>query len=141
MLLVMKIVERFNGKREIIVSLFGFAMVFIFGFFSGYYYLLEQVNKSEIKIIEPGADCADLFEGSLIPSKQNSAEIGVKQDNTLAKETEAVKRYVASKNSKVFHKPDCSFAAKIKEENKVWFSSIEEAESKGFKPHSCVNQP
>lgn len=131
----MNITEYLKENQEKFISLFGFIMVFVLGFFSGYYYLLDKIDNEEIKVIEPCTDCSELFKkDSQADSLQGKAE-----DSTLAKEEAGVKLYVASKNSKVFHKPDCSFVAKIKEENKIWFSSIKEAESKGFKPHSCVD--
>ena len=43
-------------------------------------------------------------------------------------------QYVASKNSNKYHLPWCSGAKRIKEENKVWFQSKEEAASKGYTP-------
>lgn len=41
---------------------------------------------------------------------------------------------VGSKNSDKYHYPWCSGAQGIKEENKIWFSSREEAESSGYTP-------
>ncbi|MCK4387048.1 MAG: hypothetical protein KAV41_03140 [Candidatus Pacebacteria bacterium] len=43
-------------------------------------------------------------------------------------------KYVASKNSDKYHAPWCSGAKRIKEENKIWFNSKEEAEKAGYKP-------
>ena len=40
-------------------------------------------------------------------------------------------QYVASKNSKVFHKITCPHVATIKEENLIYFHSLEEALSSG----------
>lgn len=131
----MNIIEYFKENQEKFISLFGFTMIFMLGFFSGYYYLLDQTDKREIAIAEPSAACTELFRNAA--GSRSTTE--VVQDNTVAKEEKTVKLYVASKNSKVFHKTGCSFAAKIKEENKIWFSSVKEAELKGFKPHSCVN--
>ncbi len=48
----------------------------------------------------------------------------------------ALGKYVASKNGSYYHFPWCSGAQKIKDENKVWFQTKEEAESRGFKPAS-----
>ncbi|MFC1632722.1 hypothetical protein ACFL1U_01100 [Patescibacteria group bacterium] len=48
------------------------------------------------------------------------------------------KGFVASKNSKLYHPVEnCSFADRIKEENRVYFDSREEAESTGREPSSC----
>ncbi|MEK7133403.1 MAG: hypothetical protein AAB771_01805 [Patescibacteria group bacterium] len=44
------------------------------------------------------------------------------------------KMYVASKNSDKYHLPWCAGAQRIKEENKIWFASKEEAEKTGYKP-------
>lgn len=41
------------------------------------------------------------------------------------------KNYVGSKNSNKFYVPDCRFAKRIKEENKVWFETVEEGEKAG----------
>lgn len=48
--------------------------------------------------------------------------------------TQAAEGYVASKNSTVFHTPNCKWVQRIKEENKIWFSTREEALEKGYKP-------
>jgi len=43
---------------------------------------------------------------------------------------------VASRSGTKYYYPWCSGVARIKEENKVWFNSIEEAKSKGLSPAS-----
>ena len=43
-------------------------------------------------------------------------------------------QYVASKSGTRYYLPWCSGAKQIKEENKVWFTSKEDAESKGYTP-------
>ncbi len=48
--------------------------------------------------------------------------------------TNSEKLYVASKNGTKYHYPWCSGAQTIKEENKIWFSSKEEAEKSGYSP-------
>jgi methylphosphotriester-DNA--protein-cysteine methyltransferase len=42
--------------------------------------------------------------------------------------------YVASKNGTKYHLPWCGSAKQIKEENKVWFATKEEAEAAGYTP-------
>ncbi|MDY4581640.1 MAG: Ada metal-binding domain-containing protein [Candidatus Faecousia sp.] len=39
--------------------------------------------------------------------------------------------YVASKNSEIYHDPNCSYASKITKSNEVWFDSIDEAQASG----------
>ena len=42
--------------------------------------------------------------------------------------------YVASKNGTKYYLPSCSGVTRIKEENKIWFDTKEEAERRGYQP-------
>lgn len=42
--------------------------------------------------------------------------------------------YVASKNGSAFHLPSCSGAKRIKDENRIWFQTEEDAMRAGYKP-------
>ncbi len=46
---------------------------------------------------------------------------------------------VASKSSKKYHRPDCRFAQKIKPENLISFSSLEDARREGYLPCKVCN--
>ena len=43
------------------------------------------------------------------------------------------KVYVGSVNSNIYHYPNCRWAKKIKSHNEVWFSSMADAKSKGYR--------
>lgn len=43
-------------------------------------------------------------------------------------------QYVASKSGEAYYLPWCGGATRIKDKNKVWFASKEEAEAKGYRP-------
>lgn len=45
-------------------------------------------------------------------------------------------QYVASKKGTKYHLPWCAGAKSMKEENKIWFNSKEEAEKAGYTPAS-----
>lgn len=48
-------------------------------------------------------------------------------------------KFVGSKKTKTYHTPDCAAAKKIKEDNKVFFESEEEAQKAEFKAcKKCV---
>ena len=47
-------------------------------------------------------------------------------------------KFVASKNSNVFHVPKCDWAKKIAKIRQLWFATKEEAWEKGYKSHNCV---
>jgi hypothetical protein len=58
------------------------------------------------------------------------------QDNPQKEEKGIV---VASKTGKKYYYPWCSGVNRIKEENKVWFNSVEEAKARGLTPASgCI---
>jgi beta-lactamase superfamily II metal-dependent hydrolase len=48
-------------------------------------------------------------------------------------------RFVASRNSEVFHTPDCEWAGKIKPENLVTYDTWEDATIDGRRPAHCCN--
>jgi len=57
-----------------------------------------------------------------------------KQTKSTGKTARTEYKYVASKNSKVFHKPSCSSAKRIKEENLVGYRSRQAAIDAGKRP-------
>jgi hypothetical protein len=57
-----------------------------------------------------------------------------RQTTPIIKPTAAEYKYVASKNSKVFHKPDCRWAQRIKPANLVTFSTRAKAIEAGKRP-------
>lgn len=61
---------------------------------------------------------------------------GESSNNSNQVSISASGQYVGSKNSTKYHLPWCSGAQRIKDENKVWFSSKEEAKARGYTPAS-----
>jgi len=49
--------------------------------------------------------------------------------------------YVGSKKSDKYHFPSCVWAQQIKPDNEIWFSSKEEAQSKGYVPCKVCRPP
>lgn len=93
--------------------------------------------------------------GRLSKIEESQIPLSIQQNNNLATISETIGdspksvgaktpqillndggKYVASKNSDKYHAPWCSGAKRIKEENKIWFNSKEEAEAKGYTPAS-----
>jgi hypothetical protein len=73
--------------------------------------------------------------------KQESFVESVEENNvdiSITEEMQLEKRYVASKNGKMYYPLGCSGAKRIKPENEVWFSTTEEAEKSGYtKSSTC----
>lgn len=134
-----------KNNQEKFLLLLGFILIFSAGFSSGYFYFQEQdSNEYNITIEEPSQDCKNLFNAEPIKeyievdfnsSSQVKGEQS-KSDNVNLQNKTGM--FVASKNSKVYHLPDCQYVKRIKDANKIWFKSAEEAEEKGYSPHSCV---
>jgi hypothetical protein len=74
------------------------------------------------------------------PSDANDISIAPEEQvKPAAKSIPAEYKYVASKNSKVFHKHDCIWVKRIKPENLVGYSSRDEAINAGKKPCKQCN--
>lgn len=78
------------------------------------------------------------------PESKSSDNTNANPDQNNQKKTESPENtenqtcaFVASKNSNKYHLPICQFAQKIKAENKVCFSSVEEAQKRGYQPAKC----
>ncbi len=68
----------------------------------------------------------------------NSNQASITQPNKelSSSTTQMIGKYVASVNSDKYHAPWCSGAQRIKESNKIWFETKEEAEASGRTPAS-----
>ncbi|MBI5079565.1 hypothetical protein HZB06_02790 [Candidatus Wolfebacteria bacterium] len=60
-----------------------------------------------------------------------SAQTNMTEQSSLYKQ---FGHFMASINGKSYYPKDCAAANKIKEENKIWFDTKEEAESQGYNP-------
>ncbi|MEK7585260.1 MAG: hypothetical protein AAB455_02005 [Patescibacteria group bacterium] len=65
-----------------------------------------------------------------------SSKITTSTTSISAQTSSQAGQFVGSKNGTKYHYPWCSGAQRIKEENKVWFASKEEAATKGYTPAS-----
>ncbi len=52
-----------------------------------------------------------------------------------------VKKFVGSAKSNKYHYPNCQWARKISPQNEVWFTSSEDARSKGYVPCGVCHPP
>jgi len=68
---------------------------------------------------------------NIIPAGIQARNATAPEHNSAAKKTGSI---VASKKGSKYHYPWCSGALRIKESNKVWFSSTEEARKNGYTP-------
>lgn len=67
-------------------------------------------------------------------SAAKSSEPSPAGEPASAKAPAAKGKFLASKNGTRYYLPTCAGAKRIKEENKVWFATVEEARAKGLTP-------
>ncbi|MCI0471031.1 MAG: hypothetical protein L0Y73_05175 [Candidatus Aminicenantes bacterium] len=130
-----------------IVLAIGIILIAAVSFEAGY--LEGQKNKQESIIVNKAA-CApcpkanELAGGSeSAGAKTNSVKTEAATGTTepASAEASAGKQqtcaFVASKNSDKYHLATCQWAARIKPENKICFSSSEEAAKRGYQGAKC----
>jgi hypothetical protein len=105
----------------------------------------NDISKAAEESAQPSASPRgerDLAEGGQVESTAestpaSSASASQRRDGQRGEPAEY--KYVASKSSKVFHKPDCIWARRIKPENLVYYSSRDEAINAGKRPCKQCN--
>jgi len=65
---------------------------------------------------------------------ENETTATIEEGQQIEEAKPETSNIVASKNGTVYHYVWCSGAKRIKEENKIYFNSIEEAEKAGYRP-------
>jgi len=92
-------------------------------------YNLGQINslkKTPVSVRESAGLNADLFDA--VKSNPPAQRDSLNKVEPQKLDT----RVVVSKNSDKYHYSWCSGAKRIKSENQIWFSSAQEAESRGY---------
>ena len=126
--------KSFQEKQSDIVLLAGVVLVALIGFGLGQLTTPEQ--KCEpliIENIESISTQEQLANPQILPgaaSALGSSNLGV--PSLLGPDSPQQGMFVASRNSNKYHWPDCSFAQKIKPENRIWFSSEAQAQAAGY---------
>lgn len=123
----------------ILISLIGFGGGWLLGNSSNY--SSSNFGEAEIEEVSPEELQASIIEAGKSKEDDNQAEKTAEENETqqetikeeIAKEP-SEQKFVASKNGEVYHYPWCSGAQQIKEENKIYFNSKEEAEKAGYRP-------
>lgn len=113
------------------------AVAFEAGYLQGQKHKHEPVvvNKIASTEVSSSNSCAAQTEtsGTKNTSAGNSAALG---ENTAVPDNQKCS-FVASKNSNKYHLATCQFAQKIKPENKICFSSADEAIKRGYQGAKC----
>lgn len=108
----------FKENQNDLILIGGVVLISLISFGAGRLTAPASVSPEPI-VFENGSD----LQASALPSIIDDENIGGEEGN-----------YVASKNGTKYHLPWCSGAQRIKEENKIWFETREEAEKLGYSP-------
>lgn len=127
-----------------VLAIVAVALIFVVAFKTGQ---LEKeaegaakinITLAEKKEVAPADERAKVI-GEVLERKgiENELEVlaGQKTNEPATEKVECA--IVASKNSTKYHLPNCKNAIRIKDSNKVCFSSEEEAKSKGHEQAKC----
>ena len=122
-----KFKDFWSAHQEKFVLSIGGILIAAAGFGAG---RLSVLEKSEPVVIEDPVElvsqCPECPECSA--EEKTTITIDDKDDKTEQG------NYVASKNGSKYYLTNCSGANRIKEENKVWFETAEEAKDEGYGP-------
>ncbi|MEA2006898.1 MAG: hypothetical protein U9O20_01940 [Patescibacteria group bacterium] len=93
---------------------------------------LAAANPKQEKLLALGGAVARKGINVVVSGEntENIANDGTKKECVL----------VGSKNSNKYHQSTCRWAEQIKPENRVCFSSVEDAQNKGYKAAKCCNK-
>jgi hypothetical protein len=93
---------------------------------------LASFGLGRLSKIEEGRPPVNIINRNTIPAIANTA---ISPTPNIGEEVREInEQYVASKNGSKYHLPWCSGAQRIKEENKIWFETKEEAERASYSP-------
>ena len=114
--------QNFNEKSNKYLPYAILLMVFLIGLGIG---LLINNNEPSQIIIDKNAKIG-------LPDSDSSQVIDANNYKILG-------NFLASINGKAYYPKDCAAANRIKEENRIWFNTKEEAELQGYQPAQNCN--
>ena len=131
--------EKYEAK---IVLVLAFFLVSVLSFEAG---ALKSANLSQKPlIIEKPSECLKdgknaLLEAEKAPNLASDAPSSQKTTDTTSVAIPQNCAFLGSKNSDKYHLPTCQWAKRIKPENRVCFSSEDEAKSRGYQADkNCI---
>jgi hypothetical protein len=131
-----KIKEFWNNYESKIILLVGFCLISALSFEAGI--LLGNTAQNEPIVVERPvmSQVAGANEEKPLEAQKTASSAQTEPANTNEAQNCA---FVGSKNSDKYHLPTCSYAKRIKSENRVCFKDQNEAKSKGYQPDkNCI---
>lgn len=134
------------GERVLFFVYLGYLInLLLFWYFHGSLYLLLLILTLAGFLLSLQFQKPRVSKPSKVDSEPHSMvfpAVEVYHDDPVPEAKAATKftpgKYVASKQSNIYHEPKCDWAKKIRKERRLWFVSKQEAINKGFRAHDCV---
>ena len=124
-----KIGDWLRANQADIAIVVGFILVALIAFGAGRL-TAPEIVRNPVVIEEPNASSSVNLYGGVSQTLSGAGEsIAPKSQKGI---------FVASRNSKKYHWPWCSWAQKIKTENQIRFNSETEAQQAGYSPCTCI---
>lgn len=131
-----KIKEWFGENKDRLLIVVGLFLVSIFAFEAGVIYSSTQDQKPLVlSIPAPPSENEVVSEKSVVLGVTTSGQSNPSVKTSLEANPNGGEKncvFVGSKNSNKYHLATCAVAKRIKVENKVCFSSKEDAEKRGY---------
>lgn len=130
------LIHFFSEHQDKIVLIIGAILIASIGFAAGRL-TSQRITPQPVEIKESNSQLIKKVTDFSRENGQVKGQESVEQkisSNDLNQSEKREGNFVGNKKSKKFHYPDCKYAKKMKKENQIWFSSIEEAEKAGYQP-------
>ena len=141
---IAKIKKIFYKNEDKIILTIGFVFIALISFGLGKIsnYSLNnpplEINDSQVDFVENFLKTENKTNQGKVLSDVSETVVSTNK-NSSNKNDKKEKQLVGSVKSKKYHLPDCSNVKRIKPENQIWFSSVEEAEKQGYQPAKCCH--
>ncbi len=139
-----KIKDFIKNHQERVLFIIILVLVALVGFRAGELKEREK-QSSEIKVfLNESKNLTEEEEkaitlGTAVQRKGLTPESQISSENKTENSIENC-NFIGSKNSDKYHTRSCHWSEKIKEENRVCFKTIEEAQQKGYKAAGCCGR-
>lgn len=105
---------------------------------------IESLNKKNIQVFRTDLSSTIVAQSngkkiSFASASEALGEVVPTSQPATTTATSAVYQYIGNKNSKVFHNTDCGAIDTMKDKNKVYFHTKDEAITEGYKPCEACN--
>lgn len=128
--------QKIKDLPDLSKDIFILVLIFLVGigaFMLGQHAAFEEKRAGELRIVGEAKESTPQLQESTATGPGMISKNPQPEIISIAKPDGM---YVGSRSGTMYHLPWCSGAKRIREENKIWFESREEAANKGYRPAS-----